>query len=179
MKVLALAASNSSQSINKQLVSYASELLTSKIIPDAEVELIDLNDFEMPLFSVDRESASGIPLQAQAFYDKIGRVDAVIISYAEHNGSYTAAFKNLFDWTSRIDAKVYQGKAMIMLATSPGPGGASNVLAAAKGSAPYFGAEVKADLSIASFFDNFDVEKGQLRNAEIQTQLEEALATLK
>ena len=85
----------------------------------------------------------------------------------------------MFDWTSRIDAKVYQGKSMIMLATSPGPGGASNVLAAAKGSAPYFGAEVKADLSIASFFDNFDVEKGQLRNAEIQTQLEDALATLK
>ena len=87
MKVLALAASNSRQSINKQLVSYAGELLTSKIIPDAEIELIDINDFEMPLFSVDLESASGIPQQAQAFYDKIGSVDAVIISYAEHNAS--------------------------------------------------------------------------------------------
>jgi len=179
MKILALAASNSRQSINKQLVSYASELLTTKIIPNAEVEIIDINDFEMPLFSVDRESESGIPQQAHAFYDKIGSVDAVIISYAEHNASYTAAFKNLFDWTSRIDAKVYQGKDMIMLATSPGPGGARNVLAAAKSSAPYFAAEVKADLSIASFYDNFDVEKGQLRNAEVQTQLEEALATLK
>lgn len=179
MKILALAASNSRQSINKQLVSYASELLTSKIIMNADVEIIDINDFEMPLFSVDRESETGIPQQAKAFYDKIGNADAVIISYAEHNASYTAAFKNLFDWTSRIDAKVYQGKAMVMLATSPGPGGARNVLAAAKGSAPYFGAEVKADLSIASFYDNFDMETGQLRNAEIQQQLEGALATLK
>ena len=179
MKILALAASNSRQSINKQLVSYASELLTSKIIMNADVEIIDINDFEMPLFSVDRESETGIPQQAKAFYDKIGNADAVIISYAEHNASYTAAFKNLFDWTSRIDAKVYQGKAMVMLATSPGPGGARNVLAAAKGSAPYFGAEVKADLSIASFYDNFDMETGQLRNAEIQQQLEGALTTLK
>jgi len=133
----------------------------------------------MPLYSADRESASGIPQQAQAFYDKIGSADAVIISYAEHNGSYTAAFKNLFDWTSRIDAKVYQGKAMIMLATSPGPSGARNVLAAATGSAPYFAGELKAELSVGSFFENFDVEKGQLRNPEIQAQLEAALATLR
>jgi len=179
MKILALAASNSRQSINKQLVTYASDLITTKIITDADVEIIDINDFEMPLFSVDREAEDGIPKQAHTFYDKIGRADAIIISYAEHNASYTAAFKNLFDWTSRVDAKVYQGKPMIMLATSPGPGGARNVLAAAKGSAPYFGADVKADLSIASFYDNFDMEKGQLRNTEIQTQLEDALATLK
>ncbi|PKH06053.1 NADPH-dependent FMN reductase [Moritella sp. Urea-trap-13] len=179
MKVLALAASNSRQSINKQLVSYAGEVLTSKVITNAEVEVIDINDFEMPLYSVDRESESGIPQQAQAFYDKIGSVDAIIISYAEHNGSYTAAFKNLFDWTSRIDPKVYQGKKMLMLSTSPGPGGAGSVLAAATGSAPYFAGEVKASLSVGSFYDNFDMETGQLRNAEIQTQLEDALATLK
>lgn len=179
MKILALAASNSRQSINKQLVRYAGKLLTAKIIPNAEVELIDINDFEMALYSIDRESESGIPPQAHAFYDKIASVDAIIIAYAEHNGSYTAAFKNLFDWTSRIDAKVYQGKKMLMLATSPGPGGAGSVLAAAKSSAPYFAGEVKADLSIASFYDNFDVEKGELRNAEIQTQLEAALAMLK
>jgi NAD(P)H-dependent FMN reductase len=179
MKVLALAASNSRQSINKQLVSYAGEVLTSKLITNAEVEVIDINDFEMALYSIDRETESGIPQQAQAFYDKIGSVDAIIISYAEHNGSYTAAFKNLFDWTSRIDPKVYQGKKMIMLATSPGPGGAGSVLAAATGSAPYFTGEVKASLSVGSFYDNFDMEKGQLRNEEIQQQLEDALAALK
>lgn len=179
MKVLALAASNSRQSINKQLVSYASEVLTSKVITNAEVEVIDINDFEMALYSIDRETESGIPQQAQAFYDKIGSVDAIIISYAEHNGSYTAAFKNLFDWTSRIDPKVYQGKKMLMLATSPGPGGAGSVLAAATGSAPYFAGEVKASLSVGSFYDNFDMETGKLRNEEIQKQLEDALATLK
>ncbi|WP_392339033.1 NADPH-dependent FMN reductase [Moritella marina] len=179
MKVLALAASNSRQSINKQLVSYAGEVLTSKIIANAEVEVIDINDFEMALYSIDRETESGIPQQAQAFYDKIGSVDAIIISYAEHNGSYTAAFKNLFDWTSRIDPKVYQGKKMLMLATSPGPGGAGSVLAAATGSAPYFAGEVTASLSVGSFYDNFDMETGQLRNEEIQKQLEDALATLK
>lgn len=178
MKILAFAASNSRQSINKQLVTYAAELIQAGLVDSAQVEIIDINDFEMPLFSIDREQEQGIPASAQQFYAKIGNADALLISYAEHNASYTAAFKNLFDWTSRIDAKVYQGKPMVMLATSPGPGGARNVLATAKNSAPYFGAEVKADLSIDSFFDNFDVELGKIRNAELQTQLESALATL-
>ena len=179
MKVLAFAASSSRNSINKKLVTYAAELLSAGIIENAEIKIIDINDFEMPLYSVDREEDDGIPDLAHQFYKKIGEADALLISYAEHNASYTAAFKNLYDWASRIDAKVYQGKSVVMLATSPGPGGARNVLATAKNSAPYFGAEVKSDLSIASFYDNFDVENSRITNAEIQSQLEAALITLK
>ena len=74
--------------------------------------------------------------------------------------------------------KVYQGKAMVILATSPGPGGASSVLATAKTSAPYFGAELKADLSVPSFYDNFDMDAGHLRNDELQAELVTALSTL-
>ena len=76
------------------------------------------------VISEDREAELGKPELAQQFFDKLGRGDAIMISFAEHNGSYTAAYKNLFDWTSRIDQKVFQNKPMILLATSPGPGGA-------------------------------------------------------
>jgi len=178
MKVLAFAASNSRQSINKQLVSYAGNILKGGLIENVELEIIDLNDFEMPIFSVDREQESGIPSQAHDFYKKIGEADALLISYAEHNGTYTAAYKNLYDWASRIDMKVFQGKVMVLLATSPGPGGASNVLAAAKKSAPYFGGEVKADLSIPSYFDQVDGESGQVTNDDIGKALQAALLTL-
>jgi chromate reductase len=174
MKVLAFAASNSRSSINKALVTYASSLLEH-----AQIDLIDLNDYEMPIYSSDRENDSGIPPLAHDFYNKISAVDAVIISFAEHNGSYTAAYKNLFDWTSRIDPKVYQDKPTVLLATSPGPGGAGGVLAAAKGSAPYFGMKVKADLSVAKFFDEFDVEKGTLKNAAMNEQLLTTISQLK
>ena len=50
MNVVAFAASSSTQSINKKLVTYAASLL-----PAHNVEILDLNDFELPLFSVDRE----------------------------------------------------------------------------------------------------------------------------
>lgn len=173
MKVLALAASNSSTSINKQLAVYAAGL-----VPNAEVEVLDLNDFEMPIFSEDKEKELGQPELAQRFFQKLGGADVIVISYAEHNGSYSAAFKNVFDWTSRIDMKVYQGKPVIILATSPGPGGASSVLAAATGSAPYFAAEVKGSLSIPSFYDNFDMEKGELKNEALAEKLKAIITEL-
>ena len=177
MKILAFAASNSRSSINKSLVTYASSLV-SGLDENAQIDLIDLNDYEMPIYSSDRENESGIPQLAHDFYNKISAADAVMISFAEHNGSYTVAYKNLFDWTSRIDAKVYQGKPAVLLATSPGPGGAGNVLAAAKGSAPYFGLEVKADLSVGKFYDEFDMEKGELKSSAINDKLMTAVALL-
>ena len=176
MKVLAFAASNSAQSLNKQLATYAAGLLGQK--DNVEVEILDLNDFEMPIYSSDRENASGLPQLAKDFYAKIGEADALIISFAEHNGTYTAAYKNIFDWTSRVDMKVYQETPTLLLATSPGPGGAATVLAQAKTSAPYFAGNVKADLSIPSFYDNFDLEKGELSNPELKDKLESALAQL-
>lgn len=179
MKILAFAASNSRNSINKKLVTHAATLLEGGIIDGAEVEILDLNDYEMPLFSVDREQAHGIPELAHQFYKKIGDADALLISFAEYNGSYTAAFKNLYDWTSRINMKVYQDKPAVLMAASPGPRGGGNVLKTAKEAAPYFGMQVKADLSMAKFYDNFDVENGRISNPEIQAQLESALAALR
>jgi len=173
MKLLAFAASSSSKSINKQLATYAASL-----VPGATVEILDINDYEMPLFSQDKEEVLGQPDEAKSFYAKLGQADAIIISFAEHNGSYTAAYKNLFDWTSRIDMKLFQNKPMVLLATSPGPGGAKTVLTAAAGSAPYFAADVKGSLSIPSFFDNFDSEKQQITNPAILDELKTVLAQL-
>lgn len=166
MKLLAFAATNSQQSINRALVTYAA----SQVNAD-EVEILDLNDFEMAIYSIDRENASGIPEQAQLFFAKIGQADAILISFAEHNGTYTAAYKNIFDWASRINQKFYQQKPVIMLATSPGPGGAKNVLDTAVTSAPFFDANVVGSLSIPSFYENFDLEKQTLRNEELNSQL--------
>ena len=179
MKVLAFAASNSRKSINKALVSYAADLLQQKsIVDNPEIELIDLNDFEMPIYSVDREEQTGVPEEAQQFFRKIGESDALLIAYAEHNGFYTAAFKNLFDWASRVDKKVYQDKPAVLFASSPGPGGARNVLKTAKESASFYGMDVRADVSIPRFYESFDLEQGRVRNTEVQNEVEIALAKL-
>jgi NAD(P)H-dependent FMN reductase len=173
MKILAFAASNSRKSINKSLINYAATLLENH-----EVEIIDINDYEMPIYSSDLEEAHGIPDAASRFLKKIQDADALLISYAEHNGNYTVAYKNLFDWASRENQKVYQGKSILMLSTSPGPGGARSVLTLATESAHFFNGKVRASLSIPSFYDNFDQEKYELNNTDLVSELKAALATL-
>lgn len=173
MKILAFAASNSSKSINKALVSYAATLLDNH-----QVEILDINDYEMPLYSADLEEANGIPKLASDFLNKIESADALLVSFAEHNGNYTAAYKNLFDWTSRLTKEVYQGKPMVMLSTSPGKGGAKSVLALAKDSAHFFKGNVVSSLSVPSFNDNFDTDAGELINPELIAELKAALAAL-
>jgi chromate reductase len=171
MKLLAFAASSSRNSINKALVSHAASSLAT-----TETEILDLNDYEMPLFSVDRERELGHPELARKFLDKIASADALMISFAEHNGSYSAAYKNLFDWCSRVNPKVFQSKPMVLLSTSPGGRGGASVLAAALTSAPFFGGVVKASLSIPSFNDNFDLESGRLKNPELAAKLLDAVS---
>jgi len=177
MKILAFAASNSLNSINKQLVTYACEVY-GKSNPGVEVEIIDLNDFEMPLYRPDREKKNGVPEQAKLFFKKIGAADALIISFAEYNGSYTTAYKNIFDWTSRIDQRLYQGKSTFLMATSPGKRGGANVLKTKADVAPFFGMEVKETFSLPQFQENFDPEKGKIINTEMDEQLRTKLQML-
>ncbi len=183
MKLLAFAASNSRQSINRQLVDYAVGLLADGQIEGVpagalEISSLDLNDFEMPIYSIDRQNADGIPQPAHDFYNLLGAADALLISFAEHNGSYTVAYKNVFDWASRIDMRVYHDKPIVMLSTSPGGGGGGFVLRTAGQLAGYFGNEVLASLAVPRFGENFDTEAGRLTDPDLDVQLREALATL-
>ncbi|ELR66553.1 hypothetical protein C942_04251 [Photobacterium marinum] len=173
MKIIAFAASTHKQSINKQLVRYASKLLDK-----VEVEILDLNDYELPLYSQDKEGEIGHPQLAKDFLSKIGDSDGVLISFAEHNGSYSVGYKNLFDWCSRIEPKVFQNKPMVLLSTSPGSLGGASVLAAAIQSMPFFDGIVKASLSVPSFYDNFDAEKQILTHEELNEQFKDAVSHL-
>ncbi len=173
MKVIAFGASTSSTSINKALATYAAGL-----IDNADVTVLDINDYDVPMFSEDKEKEIGQAAGAKDFLSDLAKADAFVISYAEHNGFYPAAYKNLFDWASRIDREIFKNKPAVYLATSPGPGGAQSVLAAAVGSAQYFGGNVKASLSIANFYDVFDMEKGEITDSEIAAQVKQTVSAL-
>jgi len=173
MKIVAFGASNSRKSINKALAAHAASL-----VEGAQTEVLDLNDFEIPMFSEDKEAEIGQPKLAQNFLAKLESASAIVISFAEHNGSYAVAYKNLFDWASRIKREVFQHKPVIFLATSPGPGGGASVLQSAVNSAPFFGADVKGSLSIPSFYENFDMATGELNNPDIKQQLAHTMGML-
>jgi NAD(P)H-dependent FMN reductase len=122
-KIVAFGASSSTKSINKRFSVYASNQFDG-----VDKLILDLNDFEMPIYSEDKENEFGIPKEALKFYNILKESDGIIISFAEHNGSYTVAFKNIFDWISRIDKIVWWNKPMLLLSTSDGIRGAVSVL---------------------------------------------------
>ena len=173
MKIVAYGASSSSTSINKALATY-----TAGLVEGAEVKVLDINDYDVPMFSEDLEKEVGQAEGAKEFLSDLAEADAFVISFAEHNGHYPAAYKNLFDWSTRIDRALFKDKPAVYLATSPGPGGAKSVLAAAEGSAPFFGGNVKATLSVPSFYDKFDMEAGQATDEALIAELKALVAKL-
>lgn len=174
MKIIAFGGSPSKHSINKKLATYAASLFEN-----TEVEILDLNDYQMPLFSVDIEKEIGQHPLAQSFLEKIASADFLVVSLAENNGNYSAAFKNLYDWCSRIEAKVFQQKPMLLMATSPGGRGGASVLEIAKNAFPRYGADVRATFSLPSFNDNFDSEKGKIANEALDGELKDLINSLK
>jgi len=172
-RILAFGASNSRHSINKQLATWSASLLS-----EYEIDLIDLNDFEMPLFSVDLEQESGIPEKAYTFKELIRNCSGILISFAEHNGSYSVAYKNVTDWASRIEKEMWCNKPVLLLATSPGKRGGQGVLAHAIASFPHRAAKVAASFSLPSFKTNFDPKDGIL-DLDLRQSLLEKLESFK
>nr|WP_315220967.1 NAD(P)H-dependent oxidoreductase [uncultured Flavobacterium sp.] len=170
MKIIAFGGSNSQQSINKHLATYAASLFEN-----AEVEVLDLNNYAMPLFSVDLEKEVGQHELAKAFLKKIETADILVVSLAENNGNYSVAFKNIFDWCSRIMKEVFQQKPMLLLATSPGPRGGASVLEIANNAFPRYGAQIKATFSLPAFNANFDLQENKISNAELNKELTDSI----
>lgn len=173
MKIIAFAGSNSSTSINKKLITYA-----SSFFEDDELEILDLRDYQSPLFSVDVEKEIGKSQEAVLFLEKLKSADLLLVSLAENNGNYSTAFKNIFDWCSRIEKDVFQNKPMFLMATSPGGRGGKGVLDIAQSNLPRYGANIKSVFSLPLFNENFDIEAEKISNVELDNQLKEIIKNL-
>jgi len=168
--IVAFAGSNSKHSINKRLVSFVSSKLEN-----VNVTVLDLNDFELPLYGIDYETEYGIPENAKRFLELIKSSNGIVLSLAEHNGAYSSAFKNIFDWMSRIDGKLWSNVPMFLMATSPGARGGASVLEIAKGRFPYMGGNIVADFSLPNFGQNFS-DKG-ITDVALRKTFENSVAT--
>lgn len=168
-KIIAFGASNSKESINQQLAEYAAGMLEN-----AQVEMLDLNDFEMPLYGIDKEKANGIPEKAHIFLNKIRETDGLIISFAEHNSSFTVAYKNVYDWVSRIEGNVWQEIPMLIISASPGGRGGISALEHAHAIYARRNKNLIKGLALPNFHDNFVPGKG-IVDQDLKKQLEEDL----
>jgi len=121
-KLLAMSGSARSASVNTKLATYAAGLAEQA---GAEVTLVNLSDYPMPLYNGDLEEESGIPDGARALRELISEHDGLLLACPEYNGSITPLLKNTIDWTSRPDGETpglvaYRSKVAGLLSASPG-----------------------------------------------------------
>jgi len=133
VKLIAFSGSTRTGSHNQRLIELAA---IGARAAGAEVEILSLRDFDLPLYDADYEKAQGIPPNAAKFKAKMVEADGYLISAPEFNGSLPGGLKNALDWASRpapgepeIALKAYRGKVAGIMSTSPGPWGGMRGLA--------------------------------------------------
>ncbi len=167
-KILAVGASTSRSSINRSFASFA-----ASSVEGAEAKTLDLSSYSAPIYSVDEEQANGIPEEIVALVAEIESCDGLVVSLAEHNGSYAAGFKSILDWATRHKKKVWSEKPMLLLSASPGGRGGATVLEAAKTTFPRLGGKVVSTFSLPSFGENFSPKSG-VADGDLRVAFEEA-----
>lgn len=99
MKIAIIPGSHRAGSINQKLCEAMAGLYEAR---GAQVSLLSLADFEMPIYDGDSEEAHGAPVAAQALHDELIAHDAVLLISPEYNGCMPALVKNTIDWLTRL-----------------------------------------------------------------------------
>ena len=120
--ILAFAGSARKESLNRKLVAVAAGGARDA---GAEVTLVDLRDFEMPIFCEDLEAEGGIPESALQFRELLKASDGFLIASPEYNSSFSGLLKNTIDWATRPHEgekplECFNGKTAALVAASPG-----------------------------------------------------------
>jgi len=169
-KVLAIAGSNHSTSINYQLVEF-----TASLIEDMDVKILDIRKWNIPIYSLDMDPDQ-TPEEINELIALIQEYDGFVISSPEHNGGTPAFFKNILDWLSRRAKNVFNDKPVLLMSTSPGKGGAATNLKFLAHTLPYQGAKIAATYSLPSFQEN--VKDGKIAD-DLLGELKDGIGKLK
>lgn len=168
--ILATAGSNSSTSINFQLVTYTAGLVTSH-----SVELLELSRYEIPMYSADLEKEIGIPGVVTGLNQRIQGVSGLILSVNEHNSNPSAFFKNLLDWLSREDRKFLKDLPVLLMSASGGRRGGISSRTVIEELLPRFGARIVSMFSLPGFHEHFDPAAG-IKDSGLAQEHREALS---
>ena len=130
-KILVFAGSAREGSLNKKLARVAAHCLSEA---GAEVTLVDLRDYPIPIYDGDLESREGMPPFAVKLRELFLAHQGLLIASPENNGSVTALLKNTIDWLSRefegrSGLEPFRGKVAAIMGASPGAFGAISSLA--------------------------------------------------
>lgn len=181
VKLLAFSGSSRAESFNQKLVTIAAEGAREA---GAEVTLINLGDYPMPLFNQDLEAEEGVPETARQFKQLLIEHDGFLIASPEYNSAFSPLLKNAIDWASRATEAdepplvAYKGKYAALMAASPGGLGGMRGLVFLRMLLANIGVTVLAQQqTLPKAGEAFDVQ-GQLKDAALQQSVRQLGAQL-
>lgn len=150
---------------------------------DAEVTIVDLRDFNIPIYDGDVEASTGIPEGAMRLKQIMANHDALLISSPEYNSSISGALKNAIDWASRqapgeAPLQSFSGKVGAMLSASPGALGGLRSLLATRAILEHLGVLIVPEqFAVARANEAFD-EAGNLKDSKQAAAVERVIKRL-
>ncbi|QDU78114.1 FMN-dependent NADPH-azoreductase [Bremerella volcania] len=173
-KILAFAGSARRDSFNKKLIQIA---VKGAQEAGAEVTLLDLADFPMPLYDGDLEAEHGIPENVKTLKELFLAHQGLLLSCPEYNSSITPLLKNTIDWVSRpVEGEgrlaAYQGKVCALMSASPGALGGLRGLVHVRAILQNIGVIVLPKQMAISQANNAFADDGSLKDSQQQETTE-------
>ncbi len=173
-KILAFAGSARKESFNKKLIKIAAGGAKKA---GAEVTMIDLRDYPMPLFDQDLEAQEGMPVNAKKVKSLMATHDGFLISSPEYNSSISPLLKNVIDWASRREQNespliAYKDKVVALMSVSPGALGGLRGLVTVRSILGNIGVFVLPhQRAVSNAAEAFNAE-GNLKDEKLQAEIE-------
>ena len=160
-RILAFSGSSRKESFNRKFLAVA-----VLAVRDAggDVTLIELKDYELPLYNGDLEDAQGLPANATKLIGLIQEHAGLLIASPEYNSMFTPLLKNTIDWCTRGDDNPFIGKAAAVISASPGALGAVRSLKLAQQLLLHLGCQVVPGQNFLPLADKAFDAQGALKD---------------
>ncbi len=180
-KILAVAGSYREHSYNKRVLNIAVEGAREA---GAEVTVIDLRDFPLPIYDADLQADGAFDDNALRLQDVFNAHDGFLISSPEYNGGIPGGFKNAIDWISRANDKyrMYEpikGKTIALITASPGQFGGIRCLAHLRAVFTIMGVHVlPTEIAVTFVGQKFDGDSSEMTDEKTKRFLKDLGASL-
>lgn len=171
--ILIFAGSARRGAFSRQLAAAATTLVSEA---GGKPTLIDLADFDTPLYNADIEDAKGIPQTVLDFRRLVATHHGIMIATPEYNGFVTPLLLNMLCWASRPSpgddfGAVFQGKPVALMAASPGRLGGVRVIPRLRDVAAELGMVPVPGFTTVPAASTAFTTRGRLADSTIETGL--------
>lgn len=164
-RILAFSGSARRESLNRKLLNAAVDATRAA---GAEVTLLDLNEYVLPLYHGDLEDEKGLPENATKLMTLITQHNGLLIASPEYNSQMTPLLKNTIDWCTRGDDNPFTGKVAAVVSASPGAFGAIRSMTLARQLLTHLGCLVVAAQCVLPRADAAFDAQGKLKDERAQ-----------